>query len=90
MEEKNIALCILGVIAIIALVGLILIFTAEKTGATTAGKQFHYVYPGGVMHTVQEQPAYQPGTGIWRYSTSSGDPQVEPVNLPYQPFEKTI
>jgi hypothetical protein len=32
MEEKNVALCILGVIAIIAVVGLVLMIQAEKTG----------------------------------------------------------
>ncbi|MBD3303696.1 hypothetical protein GF343_00995 [Candidatus Woesearchaeota archaeon] len=86
MEEKNIALCILGVIAIIAVVGLVLLFSA-KTGATVAaGKPYNYMYPGGVVRTAQEQPAYQPRTGIWRYSTSSGDPKVEPAKFAYPPM----
>jgi hypothetical protein len=87
MEEKNIALCILGVIAIIAIVGLILLFTAQKAGATVAaGKPYNYLYPGGVVHPVQEKPAYQPGTGIWQYYESSGEPIVEPAKFAYPPF----
>jgi len=81
MEEKNIALCILGVIAVIAIVGLVLLFTAEQAGA----KQM-MEYPGGVMHTstVYEKPCAGTGVG-WKYSESAGEPQVEPANIPYQP-----
>jgi hypothetical protein len=81
MEEKNIALCILGVIAVIAIVGLILLFTAEQAGA----KQM-IEYPGGVMHTstVYERPSAGTGVG-WQYYESSGEPIVEPANIPYQP-----
>ena len=33
MEEKQIALCILGIIVVIALVGIILMITLDETGA---------------------------------------------------------
>ena len=87
MEEKNIALCILGVIAVIAIVGLILLFTAEQAGA----KQM-VEYPGGVMHTstVYERPSAGTGDG-WQYYVSSGEPNVEPADIPYQPAHwKTV
>ena len=82
MEEKNIALCILGVVAVIAIVGLIVLFTAE-TGAAIAGKQMTE-YPGGVTHTVYERPSAGTGVG-WQYYESPGNPVVEPANIPYQP-----
>ncbi|MBD3303697.1 hypothetical protein GF343_01000 [Candidatus Woesearchaeota archaeon] len=87
MEEKNIALCILGVIAVIAIVGLILLFTAQQAGA----KQM-VEYPGGVMHTstVYEKPAVGTGVG-WKYSEPAGEPVVEPANIPHHPVHwKTV
>ncbi|MBW3002885.1 hypothetical protein KY338_07030 [Candidatus Woesearchaeota archaeon] len=88
MEEKNVALCILGVIAIIAVVGLVLMFNAQKEGASiaSANRNSMVPYPGGVVHTVQEQPSYQPGTGILKYHVSSGEPEVEPAKFAYPPF----
>ncbi|MBW3005018.1 hypothetical protein KY310_04250 [Candidatus Woesearchaeota archaeon] len=81
MEEKNIALCILGVIAVIAIVGLILLFTAEQAGAKQTLE-----YPGGVAYTatVYEKPSVGTGVG-WKYYDSPEDPVVEPANIPYQP-----
>ncbi len=81
MEEKNIALCILGVIAIIAIVGLILLFTAQQAGAVARTP-----YPGGVVAqpVVDERPGYGVGPGV-QYYTSSGEPVVEPANIPYYP-----
>ncbi|MBW3005017.1 hypothetical protein KY310_04245 [Candidatus Woesearchaeota archaeon] len=87
MEEKNIALCILGVIAVIAIVGLILMFSAQKEGASVAAKQFTE-YSGGVVRPVKEQPSYT--KPVWQYSESSGEPVVEPAKLPYPPFAKTV
>ena len=88
MEEKNIALCILGVIAVIAVVGLIMMFTAEKATARTA-----QVYPNSVVSPTVEQPTYVGygvGPGV-QYYTSSGQPVVTPANIPYEPAHwKTV
>ena len=83
MEEKNIALCILGVIAIIAIVGLIMLFTAEQAAARTFTE-----YPGGVFEpTPKPVPSYYSA----QYYTSSGEPVVEPAKLPYPiPVYKTV
>ena len=58
MEEKNIALCILGVIAIIAIVGLILLFTTDQAAARVA-----QAYPDTVVQPTQESPTYA-GYGV--------------------------
>lgn len=43
MEEKKIALWVLGIIVLISIIGLVLIFKAEKTGQTIGAGV--YVYP---------------------------------------------
>ncbi len=97
MEEKNIALCILGVIAILALVGLILLFTVQQAGASVAAANRNSMipYPGGVAHVptaqvvVREQPSFTRTSG--QYYQASGVPEVTPAKLPYlAAFEKTI
>lgn len=97
MEEKNIALCILGVVAILALVGLILLFTAQQAGASVAAANRNSMvpYPGGVARAptaqvvVREQPSYVQPSG--QYYKTSGELTVEPAKLPYpQMFEKTV
>ncbi|MBW2986087.1 hypothetical protein KY333_01825 [Candidatus Woesearchaeota archaeon] len=52
MKEKNVALMILCVVVIIAIVGLVLMFS------NTASARAYQTYPGGVMHqtTVKESP----------------------------------
>ena len=52
MEEKNVALVMLCVVVIIAIVGLVLIFSS------TASARVQAPYPGGVIHqqTVKESP----------------------------------
>jgi len=97
MEEKNIALCILGVVSILALVGLILLFTAQQAGASVAAANRNSMvpYPGGVAHAptaqvvVREQPSYVRPSG--QYYQASGEPVVEPARLPHPAaFEKTV
>jgi hypothetical protein len=43
MEEKHTALVVLGVIAILGIIGLVLMFNSAKTGATVGGGV--YMYP---------------------------------------------
>ena len=55
MEEKSVALVILGVVVIIAIVGLVLLFS---TSATARSNQ---PYPGGV---IQQTPPVQESPGM--------------------------
>jgi hypothetical protein len=45
MEQKNAALMILSVVAIIAIVGLVLFFKGAQTGDATAGRGVRYGMP---------------------------------------------
>ncbi len=73
-ERKGIALVILGIVAIIAIVGLVLLFTNAKKGATGQGiyggamKEISYPYWVG-----RGTPANRPGEEYLWPSTASKD-----------------
>ena len=70
METKHVALCILAVIAIVAVVGLILTMQAKKEGEVVHG------YSNAVIirdKPVQEQPSY---------AKSADDIQAVPFQYP--------
>ena len=52
MEERKIALWVLGIIVVIAIVGLFFLFKAETTGGAiaSANRNSMIPYPGGVYH----------------------------------------
>lgn len=76
MEEKNIALVILAVIVIIAVVGLVLVYT-QHTGAVSATQR---AYPGGVIAPPEAINEYPSGYSL-RYAE---EPQGQPVVKQYQ------
>lgn len=88
MEEKHIALVILAVIAIMAIVGLILLF-ARPTGALSATQMS---YPGGVMPAAQPVKEYPTYGFAYNYgSTQKEEMTVEKVNMAYpEPYYKTV
>jgi hypothetical protein len=94
MEERNIALVILGIIAVIAIVGLILTLTiSAKAGAYALGSYDPFgsnVYGGDIRYPVTEHP-YAVERG--RPTPDLGFPEVKTVSdtgkrstVPYSPF----
>lgn len=77
MEEKNIALVILAVIVIIAVVGLVLVYT-QNTGAVSATQR---AYPGGVIAPPEVIKEYPSGYSL-RYYEEQEEPVVEKAQLP--------
>ena len=77
MEEKNIALVILAVIVIIAVVGLVLVYT-QHTGAVSATQR---AYPGGVLTPPEAIKEYPSGYSL-RYAEPQGEPVVEKAQMP--------
>ena len=81
MEEKHISLVILGVVAILAIVGLILLFNTAKTGAAI-GARADQPYPGGVARALPQSSTYANPRGIvfpysqrvTEYPTAKRDP----------------
>jgi hypothetical protein len=64
MDEKSLTLTVMGIIVILAIVGLVLLFSAAKTGAGVYGgalKGKSYPYTRFLEHTgpVVETPGYQ-------------------------------
>ncbi|MBD3303694.1 hypothetical protein GF343_00985 [Candidatus Woesearchaeota archaeon] len=53
MEERKIALWVLGIIVVIAIIGLFFLFRAEKTGSAVAARA-GIPYYGGVYHPTAE------------------------------------
>lgn len=89
MEEKNIALCMLGIIAITAITGMIMIFTSEKTMAETTEVVAEVVidpYTEKPMYKFKERPAYGVGPGV-KYRESGEKITIEPANLPVYYYE---
>jgi len=80
MEEKNVALVMLCVVVIIAIVGLVLIFSS------TASARVQAPYPGGVIHqqTVKESP----GMPLEPYRAPLEVEQGLPGYVP--PYYKTV
>lgn len=57
MEEKSIALVIFGLVAVVAVIGLVLVSSGEKTGRF-AGGGGPKVYSGGAQQAGSAQAAY--------------------------------
>ena len=76
MTEKSIGLVILSLVVVIALVGLILVYT-QHTGAVSATQK---AYPGGVIAPPETVKEYPSGYSL-RYTD---EPQGEPVVKQYQ------
>jgi hypothetical protein len=81
MEQKQISLVVLGIVSILAIVGLILLFNAAKTGAAV-GARTAQIYPGGVAHALPQAQTYANPQGILfpysqrvtEYPTAKRDP----------------
>jgi len=74
MEGKNTAIVVLGIVVVIAIVGLVMLFQTAQTGKSIAsGRNSMLPYPGGVVPasaqsvTVTESPgAVVAGDDNWR------------------------
>lgn len=77
MSEKNIALVILAIVVIIAVVGLILVFTGTA-GAVTATQK---AYPGGVIAPTEAIHEYPTGY-TFRYYAPQEELTVQKAQLP--------
>jgi len=74
MAEKNIALVILAIIVVIAVVGLVLVYTSNAMSATQRA------YVPGVEQTPEPVKEYASGFSF-KYYESSGEPVVEPAKF---------
>ena len=95
MEGKNTALLVLGIVVVIAIVGLVLLFQTASTGKSTAsGRNSMLPYPGGVVHAPAQPPivtespgAVVPGDDSWRkkgtVAVRYGEPQKSCADLTY-------
>jgi len=74
-EEKGVALAVLGVVAVLAIVGLVLLFTGAKTGQSV---YYPYDYEGGkfVEATYRGATAYAPADQYGPDSMTGGPYQV--------------
>lgn len=72
MEERKIALWVLGIIVVIAIVGLFLMFKAERTGSAiaSANRNSMIPYPGGVYHPTAETYA-NPAGKVFPYARTA-------------------
>jgi len=73
MEEKNIAMVVLGIVAILAIIGLVLMFQTVKTGEA-AGSRANQPYPGGVVAPTSrliESPGFDSGYSWTQKPTTS-------------------
>ena len=71
MAEKNIALVILAIVVVIAVVGLVLVYTSPAT---------QKAYVPGVEQTPEPVREYASGF-TFKYYESSGEPVVEPAKF---------
>lgn len=74
MEERKLAIWVLGIIVILAIIGLALYFKAEKTGAAV-GARANIPYPGGVYHPTAETYA-NPWGKVFPYARTA-KPYIE-------------
>ena len=79
MEQKNTAIVILGIVVVIAIVGLVMLFQTAQTGKSiaSAGHNSMIPYPGGVVsapaakYIVTESPgAVVAGEESWRQKST--------------------
>jgi hypothetical protein len=72
MEERKIALWVLGIIVVIAIVGLFFLFKAESTGSAiaSANRNSMIPYPGGVYHPTAETYA-NPAGKVFPYARTA-------------------
>lgn len=95
MAEKNTTMIVLGIVVVIAIVGLVLLFQTAQTGKSiAAGRNSMLPYPGGVVHAPAQQiPITEtPGSIVsgqdsWRQkrtvSVSYGEPKQSCSYLTY-------
>ena len=74
MAEKNIALVILAIVVVIAVVGLVLVYTNPANAMSATQKAY---VPG-----VEPEPIKEHASGFsFKYYESSGEPVVEPAKF---------
>jgi hypothetical protein len=76
MAEKNIALVILAIVVVIAVVGLVLVYTSPASAMSATQR----AYVPGVEQTPEPAREYASGFSF-KYYESSGEPVVEPAQF---------
>lgn len=88
MEGRNTAIVVLGIVVVIAIVGLVMLFQTAQTGKSIAAKYKNPMipYPGGVVPapaqsvTVTESPgAVVAGEDTWRQKGTASIKYGEPI-----------
>jgi len=87
MEEKHTSLVVLGIVVVLAIVGLVMMFQIGHTGKTVAaGRNSMLPYPGGVIAgeypgtPITETPgAVVTGTDSWRQKRTASIKYGEPI-----------
>ena len=80
MEEKNIAMVVLGIVAILAIIGLVLMFQTVKTGEAASARA-NQPYPGGVALPTSrliESPGFDSGYS-WTQKPTTSIKYGEPI-----------
>ena len=87
MEGRNTAIVVLGIVVVIAIVGLVMLFQTAQTGKSIAsGRNSMLPYPGGVVRApaaqtiVTESPgAVIAGDDTWRQKRTASIKYGEPI-----------